>query len=138
MLEKLFMKLDELKGKYFAFVLSDESRAQLLRTFSPHFSKVICHHVTIEFNPEKHPEFIQEMIDKAPEVFVTGLAIGDDIECLSARIGDQTERRDGSFYHITLSLEPPAKPVKSNTLKDKIRLIKGIYPVQGSFKLVSK
>jgi phage gp37-like protein len=127
------------KGTYLAFELSEESRAKLLRMFKPKFSKVICHHVTIEFNLtlKKYENFV-EIISTNPKVRVIGIAEGDGIECIAVSIDGETERADGSFYHVTLSLEPPHKPVESNNLKQKVNKIRGIIEIDGSFKLLKK
>jgi hypothetical protein len=126
-------------GHYLAYEISEKSRAHLLRLFRPQFSKVICHHVTIEFNltPEKLKNFVT-LLDSAPPVFARGIARGDGVECIAITIGKDAVRSDGSFYHITLSVEPPHKPVESNNLQDKVELIRGIVKLEGAFKLLKK
>lgn len=122
---------------YLAFVISPESREELIRLFKPKFSRVICHHVTIEFNVADGFD-LSEFISKPYTVKAIGVAQGDGVECIAVSINGVRERIDGSFYHITLSVEPPHKPVESNTLKDKVSLIRGIVPITGSFQLVRK
>lgn len=133
------MKLPEFKlGTYLAFKLSDKCRADLLKVFTPKFSKVICHHVTIDFNPtvEKLKEFSAVLQDPF-KILVFGSGVGDGIECLAVSINGKTIRSDGSFYHVTLSLEPPHKPVESNTLIKSIRMCKKVV-LDGTFELLSK
>lgn len=141
------MSIADLKftpGHYLAYVISEKSRVQLLRMFPPSFSRVICHHVTVEFNlTEERLNFFKEKFSKPtrggfPPVLAIGEATGDGIECIAISIHGETTRRDGSFYHATLSLDPPHKPVESNELKDKIELIRGIVPIDGEFVLVKK
>ena len=132
-------------GHYAAFELSDKSRANLLSLFQPRFSKVIAHHVTIEF------DLTSEKFDRlkhaaGPNTIVRayGYAKGDGIECVAVAIGNETDRADGSFYHVTISLDPPHKPVESNKLKDKVVLIKSMFrsieslKLEGEFKLLKK
>jgi len=126
------------KNHYLAFELTEKSRAHLLSVFQPKFTKVICHHVTIEFNltEEKLAAFEDRVGDSV--VHAIGHAVGDGIECVAVSIGGRTDRADGSFYHVTLSLEPPHKPVESNKLQDKVELIRGFVKLEGQFKLLKK
>jgi hypothetical protein len=137
-------------GHYLAFELSDKSRANALALFTPRFSKVICHHVTIEFNLTKDNfEKYKRMLTPTPVVTAYGYAKGDGIEALAVAISgpnveNETDRVDGSFYHVTLSLDPPHKPVESNKLKDKVVLISSMFrsvaslTLAGEFKLLKK
>lgn len=137
-------------GHYLAFELSDKSRANLLALFSPRFSKVIAHHVTIEFNLTKENfDKYKRMLEPTPKVSAYGYAKGDGIECVAIAISgpniqNDTDRADGSFYHVTLSLDPPHKPVESNKLKDKVVLISSMFRsvaslgLSGEFKLLKK
>lgn len=132
-------------GNYLAFELSDRCRANVLTLFQPRFSKVICHHVTIEFNltAEKF-EKLKKLFAYGPTVRAYGYAKGDGIECIAVAIGGETDREDGSFYHVTISLDSPHKPVESNTLKNKVVLIKDMFrsidslKLDGEFKLLKK
>lgn len=138
--------LNEFKpGHYLAFELSQRSRASVLSLFTPRFSNVICHHVTIEFNLTKDNfDKFKTMLSQTPSVVAYGYATSDGIEALAVAVGNETDRVDGSFYHITLSLEPPHKPVESNTLKNKVVLLKDIFrsvhslKLDGEFKLLKK
>jgi len=140
------MSLTEFKtGHYLAFELSARSRASMLTLFQPRFSKVICHHVTIEFNLTAE-KFNVLKKDLTPTTLVRayGYAKGDGVECIAIAIGDKIDRLDGSFYHVTLSIDPPHKPVESNTLKNKVVLIKDMFrsidslKLEGEFKLLKK
>ena len=140
------MSISKLKfepGTYLAYELSDKTRAMLLTKFKPSFSKVVCHHVTIEFNltAEKLEQYIKKFSDVS-KLRIIGEAHGDGIECLAVGIdlliGLETKRSDGSFYHITLSLEPPHKPVESNKLESEIHIIRENLMIEGEFKLLRK
>ena len=130
-----------MKNKYLAFVLDAESREKLIRLFKPSFSKVICHHVTIEYNLDTHgiPGLFEKLLDgKQNRINAIGIARGDGVECVAISIDNNTVRADGSFYHVTLCVEPPHKPVESNTLKDKVELIRGIIYLTGHYELLNK
>ena len=124
-------------GHYLAFELSQESRAHLLSMHQTSFSKVICHHVTMEFNltAQKLKEF-QAAFSDDPKVRVVGFAKGDGIECAAVSIDGVKRRNDGSFYHVTMSLEPPHKPVESNKLSPNT--MRGWIDLEGAFKLLPK
>jgi hypothetical protein len=139
------MNLEFVPGTYLAFKLSDKCRADLIGMFKPSFSKVVCHHVTIEFNltREKLDTFNEQMSKAKKEPFgivvnAIGIARGNGVEAIAVRINNKVDRADGSFYHVTLSLEPPHKPVESNTLRDKISLIRGKILLDGEFVLLKK
>lgn len=144
------MKWDDLKPHpnfYFAFALSRESRALLLKRFPPKFSKVFCDHVTLEFNlTDAKLEEMKEMLLLNDEVKVTGYVSGENaqghgVECFTVTVGGEAQRKDKSFYHVTLSVEPPAKPVNSNQLlldvkgesQRKLHIV-----LDGEFKLLKK
>jgi hypothetical protein len=111
------------KGKYLAFVLDKISRDALLGFVKPKFSEVICHHVTIEFKltEERFDTWMKAYADNPPPVVITGISRGNDVECFTAELDEDNRRRDGGWYHITLSVEPPARPVDSNGLLLKTR-----------------
>jgi uncharacterized membrane protein len=139
------MNLEFVPGTYLAFKLSDKCRVDLIQKFKPSFSKVVCHHVTIEFNltKEKLDAFNEKMTKSSKADFgnivnAIGIARGDGIEAIAISINNKRDRADGSFYHVTLSLEPPHKPVESNTLRDKIELIRGLVFLEGDFVLLKK
>lgn len=141
------MKLSDLnfeRGTYLAFELSEASRAELLKKIPPFFSKVICHHVTIEFAlDEKKLVSIQEKLGSNPSVAATGHVSGKGIECFTITMDGKFGRPDGSYYHVTESLEPPHKPFESNELlKSNHGLPSEVFnpPIRltGSFKLIKK
>jgi len=111
------MKLSDLTYQpnvYLAFVLDDASRQQLLAAYPPDFSSVICHHVTIIYNLNEVN--LEQVKPDLGTVLVTGHISSDGVECFTATVGGKRTRVDGGWYHVTSSVEPPKKPVDSNTL----------------------
>lgn len=98
---------------YISYNLTEESRAKILSEFPPKFSKVVAHHITVQFGVN----------DSVPlpvppqKVEVIGYASNEKIECVVVRV-DSKERResDGKLMHITLSRSDEAKSVMSNEL----------------------
>jgi hypothetical protein len=133
------MKLEELKGKYLAFVIDEKSRAMLLKMFPPKYERVICHHVTLQFNLSKGLTAEQEkMIGTDPGVMVRHVRDdGKGVQAIAVSVNGKTERPDGSYYHVTLSLANGRKPVESNNLKDDNGQVRGIYQITGKVQLVS-
>ena len=124
---------------YLAFVLSEVSRTLLLQKFQPKFSKVIAHHITLDFCPtQKSIDDYQDMLSLCPIVTVYGYAQGDGVECVAVNCANTSQRLDGKFFHITLSVEPPHKPVESNLLFDQIKLLMSGLLLSGTLELVRK
>lgn len=106
-------------GCYLAFVLSGEARSELLKLFPPSFEKVICHHVTIAFNnlDQKLFDDIIKVIGEDPKVVATGYYMGHNIDCFTVTVnGAKMLGLNSQNYHVTHSLQSPAKPVDSNKL----------------------
>ena len=128
-------------GYYLAFVLSKKSREDLLKIFPPTFERTICHHVTIAFNLDKTLfDRIIEAIGQTPKVVATGYLIGHNLECFAVSINNAHRLLiNGQHYHITHSLQSPAKPVDSNKLvmgTDPSRLIH--VELSGTLEMVKK
>lgn len=97
---------------YTALVLTPESRTQLLERFAPKFARVICHHITLAFNV---PE--DTVLPEPGSVQIVGYACDENgVEALVVALDGETDRPDGSYYHITLSLGHGRKPKESNDL----------------------
>jgi hypothetical protein len=125
-------------GTYFAFKLSEKSRKKILELFPVAHSNVVCHHVTIEFNltPEKLAKY---NFSGDTEVKVIGEGRAPGVQALLVSIDNQRFRADGGFYHLTLSLEPPHRPVESNKVtKDQMQWLKGSFSLEGEFVLLKK
>ena len=104
---------------YSAYTLTEESRAMLLASHSPLFSKTICHHITHQF-PVKSE-------DDLPPTPITVKVIGYNVsrvigvECFVVEIDGRSRRPDNSIYHITISVDEnkKARPAQSNELLRK-------------------
>lgn len=112
---------------YLSFTLDAESRARLLANVPATFLKVIAHHVTLIFVKTRQDEqaaCAQLALANAgaysPKVTVTGRLDGDHVQAVTVTVDGHADRPDGSFYHVTVSLEPPAKPVDSNKLRNPV------------------
>lgn len=106
---------------YLAFVIDAASRARLLEAFPPKFAKVIAHHVTLVFptsetEAAKARRMMLQLGGQEHDVEVIGHYVGEHIEAAGVTFNGSKKRPNGGFYHVTLSLEPPAKPKDSNTL----------------------
>lgn len=112
------MKVEDLFEMYTALVLDSKSRRELRKTFPPKYPDFIGHHTTLKFGVSKdtpkprQPNTIEVVGYKDD---------GKGVEALVVSINGNTERLDGSTYHITWSIDRSAgrKPVDSNKiLKD--------------------
>ena len=110
---------------YLAFVLDDSARDRLLSAAQPVFEKVIAHHVTIIFPNNKPAEELmraafKDMLGKEIEVEVDRHFIGEDalVQAVGVKVNGSAVRPLGGYYHVTISLDSPAKPVDSNKLFD--------------------
>lgn len=132
-------------GFYLAYVLTDQSRNDLLKLVPPSFGRVICHHVTLAFRLD------EEMLDKImltigdhPNVVVTSHLKGENIECFSVEInGRHRLLINNQHFHLTYSLNDPAKPVDSNKMVTNDPSVKFstkdfTVKLDGSVKLVRK
>lgn len=126
-------------NRYAAFELSDTSRREILERFDPTFDRVVCDHITVEFNLKE--EDVEALTDRyaGADLAVVGYRCGDGVECLVVTVDDNPQRPDGKLFHITLSLGRGHKPVESNWLL----MAEGYQsclpmPITGEFKLLLK
>lgn len=98
---------------YTAYVLSDESRAQLEEKFPPLYPNFIGHHVTVAFGVPVDAEAPEDA-----EVKVVGsIDSGDGLQALVVSVNGNNKRPDGGRYHITWSLDSEKyAPKDSNEL----------------------
>jgi hypothetical protein len=109
---------------YLAFVLDAASRAKLLNEVPAMFERVIAHHVTLIFpkTEEEKAEMrrvylsLTSISGTKPTVKVINHYVGEHIHAVGVKVNGGTARNNGGFYHVTVSLESPAKPVDSNKL----------------------
>ena len=89
---------------YTAYVLNDKKRETLLDIFEPAFSKVLAHHITLIFNAQSDTP-----IPPIESVEITHFVTDNNgIEALVVSVNGESIREDGSYYHITWSLDPEA------------------------------
>lgn len=125
---------------YLAFVLDAPSRARLLEELSPKFTKVVAHHVTLVFptsadEAAKARRLLLQLAGQEHDVEVISHYVGEHIEAVGVTFNGVRKRPNGGFYHVTLSLEPPAKPKDSNTLTNPALLSKP-FKLTGAVQLV--
>jgi len=109
-------------SKYIAFVLSAESRQDLLKLFPPKYVIPVCHHITLSFDDASaeilawlYGEFTGHGEENVvPTMAVTEHCVDNGIECFRAAIVCHNNehnltykhtRCDGKTYHITHSLD---------------------------------
>lgn len=112
---------------YLAFVIDAPSRARLLEQVPPKFAKVIAHHVTLVFptSPDDAATARRMMLqlgEQEHDVEVVNHYVGEHIEAVGVTFNGDKKRSNGGFYHVTLSLEAPAKPKDSNKLTKPVAL----------------
>jgi hypothetical protein len=96
-----------LRDQYLAFNLSDASRESLMQAFPPKFKRVICHHITLAFEPTS--EAVEAMTEgfRGKKLRVVGYAADPSLECFLVEVDGTTVRPDGAAFHITHSVAPP-------------------------------
>ena len=98
------------QGSVTGWKLPSDERERLLERFPPQYENVVADHVTLNVGASQ-----QTPLPRDVDAEVVGRADdGKSLECLVVRIGDTTERPDGSIYHITWSLGPTRKAKESN------------------------
>ena len=102
---------------YTAYVLTDHTRAQLLKMFPPKYERngfnnaTIAHHVTEEFGVPADTELPEPVCVE----IIGHLDTEDGLEVLVVTVNGEYFRKDNNLYHITWSLDPEKyKPVDSN------------------------
>lgn len=90
--------------------LPDAERSRLLERFAPHYEHVIADHVTLRYGTDG-----QTPLPAATYAEIVGIADdGSGVEALVVAIDGQTERGDGSRFHITWSLASDREAKESN------------------------
>jgi hypothetical protein len=86
---------------------------ELMLSFEPAYSKVIGHHITVQFGVPADTK-----VPAPAKIRVKGMVdSGDGIQALVCEVDGTTKRPDGGTYHITWSLEPDKyAPKDSNDL----------------------
>jgi hypothetical protein len=104
------------KTIYWAILLWEESRKQLLEICKPQHPNVYAEHMTIVFKPtQEQDEMLMKQIGTLRTLIVTGFGLdnkGDAVVVTGER------RLDGGIPHITISCADGTKPFYSNELLD--------------------
>ena len=102
-------------GSVIGWTLDEKQRAELLDQFPPLYAKVVAHHVTLATEAADR--------DLPREVRAAIVGRTDDekgVEAMVAAIDGDTERPDGSTFHITWSLGQGRRAQESNdVLKER-------------------
>lgn len=103
------------KPLYSAYLLSQTGRKTLMDIFKPKYSRIVAHHVTVQFG-----NVTENSVPDAADIEVVGyIDSGDGLEALVVSVNGAVDRPDGSVYHITWSLQNGYKPVDSNKVIKK-------------------
>ena len=109
-------------NSYLAFELDELSRVRLLNAYTPKYSRIVCHHVTIEHRiTEASYQQLMVRYGVTPNVEVIGRSAQGGVDCLSVMVNGGMQRPAGGYFHITHSLQPPHRPVESNALLVKLK-----------------
>ena len=102
----------KLKKGYTGYELTDSARWELMAHIEPIHPDVIAHHVTHEYG------VYESLPPDTNTVRVTAMASNDTVQAAIVKVNGTTQRPDGKFYHITISIDRAAgaKPVDSNAL----------------------
>jgi hypothetical protein len=120
------LAVDNIKSKYLAFIVDPSSREMLLQKFPPKYPRVICGHITVEFNVnDANYASLKEAYEGAKANVIGYATDGQGVEALVVNVNGSTNRPSGGTFHITLSLAEGRKPVESN----KIIQSNGFEPV---------
>ena len=125
-----------MSGKtYTGWCLDKHDREALLARFPARYDQVVADHVTLAFDPKK-PRLPRET---AAEV-VGETDDGHGVQALVVRIGGETERPDGSTYHLTWSLGPGRQGRESNDVLRQRgwRLLASPIPIRLEPRLLGK
>jgi hypothetical protein len=97
-------------GIVLGWKLPRDERERLLACFPPRYANVDADHVTLRVDPSG-----AEPLPHAGTAQIVGRADdGQSLECMVVEIDGNTDRPDGSTYHITWSLGTGRRPVESN------------------------
>ena len=92
--------------------LDPDQRRELLQQFPPKFRNVVADHVTLRSQAAGDAP----LPDETDGDIVGRADDGRGVEAMIVSIGGTTDRPDGSFYHITWSLEDGREARESNSM----------------------
>lgn len=133
---KFLVSAKKPQGSYLAFKLAPASKQEILGTFTPRYSRVICDHVTLEYNNPTE-ELKQEFTRASLEII--GYQFGPGVDCLAVKVNGSLFRPDGERFHLTLSVKGSHKPVESIDLLRRQGYNETIpFSIQGDLEFLPK
>jgi hypothetical protein len=90
--------------------LDRDQRKELLQQFPPRYGNAVADHVTLRTRASAHAALPEETHGE----IIGRVDDGQGVEAMVVRIGDTTDRPDGSSYHITWSLAEGRRAKESN------------------------
>jgi hypothetical protein len=110
--------------------LDRDERTALLKRFPPRYAETVADHVTLKAKVAKDSslpdEDFGEIVGRADD--------GAGVEAMIVRIGEETDRPDGSTYHVTWSLDEGREAVESNQVIADTRWESVDPPIRVSLK----
>lgn len=107
------------------YLLTPESRAELLEIFPPKFDRVFAHHITLLYGVNA-----DEPVPAMPSsVEVVGYILENGVEALLCSVDGRIKRPTGSKFHITWSLDKGRMPVASNRYVDDAQMLDTPIPI---------
>jgi len=111
-------------GSVIGWTLDEKERADLLKQNPPRFDKIVAHHVTLATDAGQR--------DLPPGVRAAIVGRTDDdrgVEAMVVTIDGETDRPDGSTFHITWSLGEGRRARESNDVLKERGWTKFDHPV---------
>jgi hypothetical protein len=111
-------------GSVIGWTLDEKERADLLKQYPPRFDKIVAHHVTLATDAGQR--------DLPPGVRAAIVGRTDDdrgVEAMVVTIDGETDRPDGSTFHITWSLGEGRRARESNDVLKERGWTKFDHPV---------
>lgn len=113
---------------YLAFVLSKESRNQLLAIYPKRWVKIVCHHVTFKYViEESEVEQLQQIVNTVSMIQLDGFFGGNGIDAFRVSVDGRNTRIDAKTYHLTFSR------AEERSSSDSLRLFTGEIPFTCKF-----
>ena len=96
-------------GSVVGWLLDSGERSELLKRFPPRYAKPVAHHVTLKTDAEN------DALPREVKAAIVGSTDdGDGVQAMVVTIDGETDRPDGSTYHITWSLGDGRQARESN------------------------
>lgn len=101
---------------------------------------VKCHHVTIlPTYTDKDAWLFKELLDKGIRVAAYGMAYNDYIDTVAVHVNGNDFRRDGIFYHVTLSHDSAHEAKDARDVQSRIEKNRGpAITLTGSVQILER